>query len=454
MGSMQKGRGGKGRRYASSRLYRTERIALADKCRRLRHLLTVTGTIAARLHPPEWDAEVFAAPPHTTGSPHLEKTLQTIASLAVEMLHASLCLVLSFREESPTLWGIAASGRDGLPLNAAVTLSPGSLAARAIASGSPAWVRSGVDPPRLASPALTACAAVQAGVAAPILEETRVIGVILAYHEYEQNYTDEEVLVLTALAAQAGSALRNATHYEQQRELVETMQRALTPQLPASVGAMEFGCAYLPRQDRVGGDFYDFIAFGDGRFGILIGDVSGSGLRAAMHTAMGRYMLRAFAYECNSPAAVLGKLNEAICTQSQSDLFFTLFYGVLHPSGVLVYANGAHPYPILHRAGGSVLEQLDTTGTVVGILPEQRYQERQVLLHPGDTLLLYTDGITEATGRREYFGMERLCTAVRHWRGEHPQELVDSLVSTIRAFTAGQTQDDIALFALKLREQD
>ncbi len=384
---------------------------------------------------------------HTDDRP----TLQMVAEMTAEMLAAQLCLVLTFQEESHILKVRAASTGDGARVEASVDLSGDSLAARAIERGRPAWVTQGIEPPRLFPRELNARLSPQSGIAVPIREGARVTGVILVYHGEPRAYSPDEVQVLTALAAQASAAIRNCALYEHQRAIAETIRRSLVPRLPASLEGMALGHAYLPRRDHIGGDYFDMIPLAGGRYGIVVGDVSGSGLPAAVHTAMGKYMLRAFASESPSPGTVLRKLNDAICSQSQSEVFLTVFYAVLDPSGRLVYANGAHPHPIIRRAARGALSTLDTTGTVVGIIPEQTYRDRETRLHRGDVLLLHTDGVTDAESRGQRYGWERLQACARRWQGDRPQGLVDTILASVREFTGGSLQDDVALLAIKLR---
>ncbi|MBI3944990.1 MAG: SpoIIE family protein phosphatase [Armatimonadetes bacterium] len=385
------------------------------------------------------------------GSLEVEETLQTVAEMSIEMLRAQVCLVLSIREENQMLLVRAACTDTGAAIEASVALNEESLAARAIESGLPAWVEEGVEPPRLHPRALNEQFPIAAGIAVPIRDGARVTGLILAYHSQPRVYTSDEVQLLATLANQANAVLRSSAICEHQRAIAETIQRSLLPHLPETVTGAEFGHAYFPRRDRVGGDYYDLTPLSDGRCGIVVGDVCGSGLQAAIHTAMGKYMLRAFAYEYADPGRVLRRMNDAICAQSRSEVFLTIFYGVLHPSGLLAYANAAHPYPILRRAGRGGTVLLETTGTVVGVIPEQDYQEREIQVNRGDVLLLYTDGIIEAGRHGDLFGLERLQAAVRAWDGTHPQELVDHVMRCVREFCAGQPQDDIALLAMKFR---
>ena len=379
----------------------------------------------------------------------IRDTLQVLAEMAVEILGADLGVVLTFHAESHLLLSRAAMAAGG-PVEASIHLTGDGVAARAVATGAPVCVPDGVDAPRVLSGTGRAWGTPRAGVAVPIHDGARVAGVIVIYHSEPRPDTAVDVQVLAALAAHAESALQACALHEHQRQIAETIQRSLRPRLPASVPGVDVGHAYLPCKEAVGGDYYDIFPLPDGRIGIVVGDVCGNGIPAAIHTAMGKYMLRAFAMETENPGAVLRKLNEAICAQTQSEIFVTVFYGILHAGDPLVYANGGHPYPILRRANGSLVT-LETTGTVVGMLPRQEEWERDVRVESGDVLLLYTDGITEARQGVDMFAVERLMAVVADWPGGHPQDLVDLVVRRVGDFTGGGATDDIALLALRVR---
>jgi len=292
--------------------------------------------------------------------------------------------------------------------------------------------------------------------AIPLAACGRAIGILFLDGDAQRLTLTREHLRLgnilgAALGPAIAAALRSSVLYERQRSVTETMQRSFTPELPADIEGIEAGHVFLPKSDQVGGDHYDLIPMGGGRIGILIGDVAGSGVRAAIHTNMARYMARALTFEIPDPGGVIRKLNDAICTGGESEVFLTLFCGVLEPSGRLRYANGAHPYPILRRAGSGPALLLETTGTVVGILPDQVYEEREVRLHSGDILLLYTDGVTEADREGELFGTERVQALAQEWRGKHPQELADALLRAVREFCGGHIRDDLAILAIRRR---
>jgi|GEM_PF-4559129 len=431
-----------------------ESSAFTERHIRLGNILAATlapaigAAWANRRDPPVDTADVRSARLALSGSLDPDEVLQIVTDMARERLGAQVCVALSFQDAHSFRVCVAAEWENA---EVGIDLTGDGLASQALRLGRPVWIPDRVRPPRILPREIATRVPLRAGIAVPLREGDQVTGAILAYHSLRRDYSAEEVRLLASLAAQAGAALRNCVLYERQRLVAETVQRALAPRLPPIVEGVDVGHLYLPKADQIGGDHYDLIPLGGGRLGIAMGDVAGSGLRAAIHTTMARYMARAFAFETPRPGTILQKLNEAICTEGHSEVFLTLFCGVLHSSGRLHYANGAHPYPILRRAGRSAPLFLETTGTVVGVIPDQHYDEREVRLHSGDILLLYTDGVTEAEHGGDLFGFERLEAAVQEWQGDHPQELVDHIARRVREFAGGRIRDDLALLAIRWR---
>jgi phosphoserine phosphatase RsbU/P len=204
----------------------------------------------------------------------------------------------------------------------------------------------------------------------------------------------------------------------------------------------------------VGGDFYDYFSLQESRLGVVIGDVSGKGVPAALLMAVTRTLLRACAQRGAAPGSCLEEVNRLLLRDTSSERFVTLFYAVLDAQrGELSYANGGHNPPLLLRANGTV-EELPKGGLVVGIVPGATYETRSVPFHPGDQLFLYTDGISEAmNARREQFSSPRLLDVLSQSSGVSPEELVRRVVDAVRHFTAGAAQsDDLTALAVLHRE--
>ncbi len=264
-----------------------------------------------------------------------------------------------------------------------------------------------------------------------------------------------------SLAAQIASALHRAHSYAQEmaqervtRELAlaREVQAGLLPGALPQIPGWQFSAILEPAQET-SGDFYDFISLPGGRLGIVIADVASKGLGAALYMALCRTLLRTFATEYDAqPERVLDETNRRILSDAQAELFASVFYGVLDPaSGLLTYCNAGHNPPVLFRAGRDGEERLlERTGIVLGAFEDTVWRQAAAQLEPGDLLLLYTDGVTEAQSRpKEFFGEERMLAAVRAALGRPPGEVQESLFNLLVRFVGDAPQfDDITLVIL------
>ena len=242
---------------------------------------------------------------------------------------------------------------------------------------------------------------------------------------------------------------------ERDLAIAAQIQRSFLPHLNGEEthhAAFAVHACMLPAQ-AVGGDFYDYFFLDADRLGVVIGDVSGKGVPAALLMAMTRSLLRASALRGGEPAACLEEVNRLILRDTSSGRFVTLFYGLLDAQrGTLRYANAGHSPPfLLHREGP--LQQLRQTDLILGAMPEARYQTREVPLVPGDRLFLYTDGVSEAMNpAQQQFAEERLQQVLGERRIEGPEELVGRVVEAVRQFTANAPQaDDLTALAVLYR---
>ena len=211
--------------------------------------------------------------------------------------------------------------------------------------------------------------------------------------------------------------------------------------------------AMLEPARETSGDFYDVIPLPSGRLGIVIADVADKGMGAALFMALSRTLIRTYAVEHETqPELVLAAANHRILADTGTGLFVTVFYGILDPSsGELTYSNAGHNPPYLLSArDGIVLQELDRTGVPLGILDVGTWQQGVVNLAPGDVLLLYTDGITEAqNAQQEFFDEDRLREVVRANLGRSARDIQAGVIAEVDAFVGDAPQsDDITLMVI------
>jgi sigma-B regulation protein RsbU (phosphoserine phosphatase) len=230
-------------------------------------------------------------------------------------------------------------------------------------------------------------------------------------------------------------------------------QSILHKTFPAFPGRTDFDihAQMLPARE-VGGDFYDFFLISPDKLGVVVGDVSGKGVPAAILMAATRAMLRAGAMQNNAPREVLARVNDLLCEATAPNMFVSALYGVYHTSsGLFVFSNGGHEKPVVLRANGDVHPVPTPTGVALGAMPGLDYPETETSLADGDLLVLITDGITEAMDeKRELFGMDRLLASLPGLAGVSPESLVSGVLSGVHQFTGGAVQnDDITILALR-----
>jgi sigma-B regulation protein RsbU (phosphoserine phosphatase) len=203
----------------------------------------------------------------------------------------------------------------------------------------------------------------------------------------------------------------------------------------------------------VGGDYYDFLTYPDGRIGIVIADVAGKGMPAALVMASLQAKVQALADTPGDTADMVGRLNRGIAGACPPNRFVTLFFAVLDPrSGELAYSNAGHNPPFLVRPNGEIAA-LEGGGPPLGILPAIRYQEEHGRMEPGDVLLLYSDGVTEAFNPAGEEFDERVKDVVVEKRGEPAAAIVEAVHEAVAAWTAGQpATDDITVVVARRTE--
>lgn len=242
---------------------------------------------------------------------------------------------------------------------------------------------------------------------------------------------------------------------ELELDMAREVQKGLLPrEIPKPPGLALAAC-YLPT-GRVGGDLYDFASFDGEALGIFIADVAGHGLPAAFIAAMTKIIFDSYAPTTRSSAELLSLLNRQLSGNLAMGLYVTIFYGIYRlKDRLLTFTRAGHPKPILLRAGSDVAESLDTEGHVVGAFEEGEFGEAQVVLEPGDTLVLFTDGINECVSPTgAHYSSDHLLKVVRQRRHLNPEELIAAIRQDLTTWAAGESfRDDITLVVMTVQGQ-
>jgi sigma-B regulation protein RsbU (phosphoserine phosphatase) len=254
---------------------------------------------------------------------------------------------------------------------------------------------------------------------------------------------------LETLSAEAALAIENARLYrqaldkakfEQELKVAAAIQRALLPQ-PRVDGLF---CTALGSSSpclAVGGDFFDYVDLPTGQFGFIVGDVAGKGAPAALLAAAVLGMFSAESTYQVSPASVVTRLNRGLFRRAIENRFLTAFYGILAPDGALTYTNAGHNAPVLVSASG--VRRLETGGLVLGLFEHATFDEETVALAPGDLIVAFSDGVTEAFDvAGEEYTDDRLLASIDRHRGKPPQALLDGLLADVKVFAGDATQND------------
>jgi sigma-B regulation protein RsbU (phosphoserine phosphatase) len=248
-------------------------------------------------------------------------------------------------------------------------------------------------------------------------------------------------------------ALMENARVTRELELAKQIQLSLLPDAPPEVPGVTFGCRCVPAT-HVGGDYYDFFRRGETLVDMVIADVSGHSVGAALIMVETRSVLRAQVTSSSRPASLMAMLNSLLYEDlTRAELFISMFYVQYDTaSRILSYASAGHNLPLLYRSGAPRCEPLDAEGLILGVKPEVDFEEKSLTLVPGDVLLLYTDGITEtANADQELFGEERLCTLLRACHDESPERIMAAVLTEVAAFAGGQpAEDDISMVVLKV----
>jgi serine phosphatase RsbU (regulator of sigma subunit) len=302
----------------------------------------------------------------------------------------------------------------------------------------------------------------------PVEHRDEILGVLtLSRDASEPPFNAADLRLLSLFASQAAIALANAQQYEElqklyaqvkEKEHLESelriahgMQATLLPKKLPRLKGWEMAAMWTAAQ-IISGDFYDVFSIPNGRLGIVIADVTGKGMQAALFMALCRTLTRTLSMDGRPPQAAITRVNDLILADSYSDLFVTLFYGVLEPKqGTFTYVNAGHNLPLWYQSKNKQITPLRAKGVALGIMPRIELQEKVIQMERGDIVLMYTDGITEANDASgNFFGEPRLHTRLAELSQETPKAILAKLQKEILDFSRGlPVSDDLTAVLLK-----
>lgn len=311
---------------------------------------------------------------------------------------------------------------------------------------------------------------------APLRSRQGTIGVIqILNRRGETSFSADDLAFLDALAGSIAVAIENAHLYAQLKEQVAVLERAvlehnellalhreldiargiqqsIVPRAFPERTDLSIFADMLPAQE-VGGDFYDFFFVDTEHLGVVIGDVSGKGVPAALFMAVTRTLLRSTALAGTPPGECLRRVNALLIPENTAEMFVTVFYAILNlRTGTLEYSNGGHNPPYLLRVDGTVEALQRTGGTVLGVLDDVRFTAKTATLRPGDGIFLYTDGVTEAMDAAgNLFTDRRLQATLAQVKGSTPEEVIHCVVEAVKRYCDNAAQsDDLTALAVRV----
>lgn len=301
----------------------------------------------------------------------------------------------------------------------------------------------------------------------PLKIKDSILGVLaLVNKEDREPFTETDLGLLQSLGDQAAIAIRNASFYktilEKQKldsdlSIARDIQRMLLPRKSPQINNWDISVLCKTAME-IGGDYYDFIDVGKDKIGVVIADVSGKSIPGALVMTMTRSILRSKAIGVHSSSSVLMAVNELVCQDIEPDMFISLVYLIIDTGqNTVTYARAGHEPIIFYHAKESTCELIKPEGMVLGIddgpLFNNSLREVNLQMHPGDVIVLYTDGITEAVNnKQEEFGLANLMDAIRISSADTAEGIVNNISERISRFTGNlPQQDDLTLVVLKLK---
>lgn len=285
---------------------------------------------------------------------------------------------------------------------------------------------------------------------APLSAGFDTVGIVLCVRKDWLSFNDNDLWLLSEVAYHTSAALGNAALYSRQTRIAETLQRSLMP-TKVNIAGLDIATLYSPAPGEfaVGGDFFSIFELNHSAVALVVGDVSGKGVQAAVHTAEAKYMLRALAHQNPDPSYVIKYLNETLCDFLPDEIFITLIYCLVDVhDGHIRYCNAGHEAPLMLCVDQSDITELHPTGPILGVTKNALFETAQFNFHKNDILFCYTDGVTDVRIGGNRFGYE-LYEVVASAPQDSAQSVMDHVMDRIRSFGPGAQTDDQVVVVIR-----
>ncbi len=390
----------------------------------------------------------------------LDETLNQVASLVFEAVPAERCVIMLRDDDNEGAMQIKVARIRGKEEIIEEVRVSGTVMDMVLKNGKSVLTADAQHDPRFASQTM-ALSGIRSVLAVPLsVDERNIFGLIYADSPtYEATFSEEHLNILTTLASVASIRVENATlleerlereRMERELELATEIQQRFQPSGPPIIEGYEFqGISFSCYE--IGGDYYDFIQRPDGRMLIALGDVSGKGTAAALLMSSLHAAIHAQISAKSSLDETVTSVNQYLAENTPSNRFVTLFAAELDPGrGSLKYINAGHNPPLIGRLDGSI-EQLSSGGFPLGIIPAAEYEMGEMTLSPGESLVIYSDGVSEANNLAgDEFGLDRLSSVIQENLRSSAAGLRDKVESALSSFTqTAPANDDITLVIVK-----
>ena len=393
----------------------------------------------------------------------LEDTLKMTIDLVFQAIPAERGF-LFLKENGELSCKIARGASEAaLPTASQVQLSR-SITNKVLSEGASVLTSDAMHDPRFQAQHSVVLSQIRSVMAVPLASGEEIFGMVYVDNPFNNRFQEEDLKVLTTIASVASIKIENdrllderleKRRMEEELKVASEIQMRLQPFSPPKLPGWDMTGVSFPCRE-IGGDYYDFIhRKRDSHLIVAVGDVSGKGTGAALLMSSLHAAVRAQTQTRASTSEVMGEINGYIFENSPSNKFLTLFYGGLDPiTGTLTYSNGGHNAPIFVRRSGEV-ERLDKGGLPIGMMQGVAYQEASVEFHPGDVLVIYSDGITESINERdEEFEEERLIEVVKNNMGRSASGIRDRIDEALSRFVGTTAPvDDMTLMIIKRTDE-